>query len=177
MNEEQLLELQAWIDGELSEGEARRIERQLETDAEARALVAELKMTKAFLADNETEHAVPDSREFYWSQIQREIQRQDAATAKPAAETRPAWALVWRRLLGPASGLALVVFLAVLSLNMNAPKLDEGIQHLVEVENLDEHVGSIAYKSQAENMFVVYLYNKDAEPAAEDEMSDDTVLQ
>jgi anti-sigma-K factor RskA len=179
MNEEQLLQLQAWVDGELPEGEARRLERQIETDPEARALVQELKMTKAFLAGNEPEYTVPDSREFYWSQVKREIVRQAAASAQPA-DSRPAWTLGWRRFLAPVAGLALIAFLTVLSLNIvERPKLDESLQHLVEVENLDEHVGSMDYKSQAENMFVVYLYNKDLEPAADEEsdMEDDAVLQ
>jgi hypothetical protein len=49
----------------------------------------------------------------------------------------------------------------------------------VEVENLDEHTGSIAYKSQSENMFVVYLYNKESESTGDDEfnMAEDSVLQ
>jgi anti-sigma factor RsiW len=180
MNEEQLLQLQAWVDGELPEGEARRLARQIETDPEARALVEELKMTKAFLAGNEPEYAVPDSREFYWSQVKREIVRQAAASAQPA-DSRPAWTLGWRRFLAPVAGLALIAFLTVLSLNIvERPKLDESLQHLVEVENLDEHFSSIHFKSQEQNMFVVWLSNKDLEPAATDEesdMEDDAVLQ
>jgi len=181
MNEEQLLQLQAWVDGELPEGEARQIEKQLETDAEARALADELKMTKAFLVGNEPEHVVTDSREFYWSQIQRRIEREAATTASASARSESHhWTHTWRRFLAPVAGFAVVVFLTVLGLNLyQRPKIDDNLQHLVEVENLDEHTGSIAYKSQSENMFVVYLYNKESESTGDDEfdMAEDSVLQ
>ena len=57
--------------------------------------------------------------------------------------------------------------------------VDEGLKHLVEVENLSEHVGSISYKSQSENMFVVYLYNKEQEAEKDPELEpmDDTLVQ
>jgi hypothetical protein len=80
------------------------------------------------------------------------------------------WLLAWRRFLAPVSGLALIAFVSVLSLNLyHQNSLDENLKHLVEVENLSEHVGSISYKSQAENMFVVYVYNKDTEAEAEED--------
>lgn len=177
MNEQELLQLQAWVDGELPEGEARRIEKQLDTDTEAQALVAELRMTKAFLAGNEPEYRVPETREFYWSKIKREIEREKP---QPAGAGLPSWILGWRHLFAPLSGLALIAFLAVLSLDLlNRGQVDDALQHLVEVENLDEHIGSISYKSQSENMFVVYLYTKDQEPSEDEdfELMDDSVLQ
>jgi hypothetical protein len=78
------------------------------------------------------------------------------------------------------SGLALIAFLSVLSLNLfQRPGAEDPLQHLVEVENLSEHVGSISYKSQAENMFVVYLYNKDQDVENDEEFEplDEPVLQ
>ena len=38
---------------------------------EALALADELRMTRAVLAGNEPERAVPESREFYWSKVRR----------------------------------------------------------------------------------------------------------
>jgi len=72
------------------------------------------------------------------------------------------WWVAVRRLLAPLSGVALVAFLSVISINLFYQPEDPARQ-LVETENLSEHVGSISYRSQAENMFVVYLYAKDAE--------------
>jgi len=174
-----LLQLQAWMDGELPAEEARRVEALLRTSPEAEALVSELRVTKGFLAGNEPEAKVPETRDFYWSKIRGEIERSAAAeSAASAPAPAPAWLLSWRRFLAPLSGLAMVAFLSVLSLNLYHRAEQDPMQHLVEVENLDETIGSISYKSQSENMFVVYLYNKDQNPDMdEDELFDDQVLQ
>ena len=178
MNVELQWKLQAWVDGELPETERNQVVAIVERDAEARALVTELKMTRGFLTGNETEARLPESGDFFWSKIRREIERQDKI-GTPARPTQP-WLLAWRRFLAPASGVALVAFLSVLSLNVLHHPANDATQQLVETENLSEHVGSISYKSQAENMFVVYLYDKDQEPVAEAELEvtdNDVLLQ
>ena len=172
MNEDRLLQLQAWVDGELPDGEASRLAEWVRGNADAEALVAELRITRSFMAGNEAEVCLPaaESRDFYWSKIARAIAQgeQREQPAEPAAAQPFGWLLAWRRLLAPASGLALVAFVSVLSLNVyHQHELNDRALHLVEVENLSEHVGSISYKSQSENMFVVYLYNRDKEPEAE----------
>src|SRR5262245_49184294 len=109
MNEDQLLQLQAWMDGELPAEEARRVEALLRTSPEAEALASELRMTKGFLAGNEPEAKVPETRDFYWSKIRREIERTEAAESAAASPApAPAWLLSWRRFLAPLSGLAMV---------------------------------------------------------------------
>lgn len=161
MNWDQQLELQAWVDGELSEKDARRVESLVQTDPEARALVNELKMAKAFLSANEPVVTVPESREFYWSQIRRRIESSETIREPAADAPLLHW---WRRLVTPLSGLALVALLGVVSYNsFQDPVRDDGSRFMVEVENLSEDVGSISYRSQSENMFVVYLYKKDQE--------------
>ena len=47
MNAERELELQAYVDGELSAWRASRVRRQIAADPEAQRLVAELAMTKS----------------------------------------------------------------------------------------------------------------------------------
>lgn len=175
MNVEQQLNLQAWVDGELPDAEAKRLTSLVEKDEDARALVAELRLTQSILRGNEPQPKLGETREFYWSKIQREIERTD----KAAASTSTSWVFTWRRLLAPLSGVAVVAFLSVVSLNIFHHNADDSMRYLVEVENLSEDIGSISYKSQAENMFVVYLYNKDqeAESAPELEPVDDTVIQ
>ena len=180
MNWDQKLKLQAWVDGELSENEARQVAALVEGDQNAQAIVAELRVTRSFLAGNEPEARLADGRDFYWSKIQRDIERLDrAAELEPS---RAQWWLAWRRLLAPVSGLALIAFVSVLSINLfDRSPGSESLQHLVEVENLSEDIDSISYKSQSENMFVVYLYakeqakdnDKDVEPMDDD----DSILQ
>ncbi len=176
MNWEKQLELQAWVDGELSPADARRVAAVVESDATARALAEELRMTKAFVSANEPEMKVADTREFYWSQIRRQI---ESSEATPAAAGF-GWQLLWRRIATPVTGLALVAVLALGSFNLlRQPGLDTlpGSQ-VVEVEDLSEDINSISYHSQSENMFVVYVYSKDsAEKAATSETFEDDFFQ
>ena len=177
MNWEQQLELQAWIDGELSARDARRVAVFAESNADARLLVDELRMAKAFISSNETEVTVPETREFYWSQVQSRIERAESVSETSSALS---WPFVWRRLVSPLSGLALVAFLAVASFNtFRGPAVDDSARFMVEVENLSDDVGSISYRSQSENMFVVYLYKKDqdADSDAQTEPVNDSFFQ
>jgi hypothetical protein len=166
------LELQSWVDGELPAAEAARVAAWVAADADATALAAELRQTRAILADNEPECRVPASREFYWSQIQRAIEREEAAPAQAAPAGIP-WVLAFRRLLVPLSGFALVVLVTLFSTGVLRNHPGELGQY-IEVENLSEDVDSMSYKSQSENMFVVYVFNQDRPtPAADmDEESD-----
>jgi len=178
MNVEQQLELQAWVDGELPEAEARRVAAFVQENRDAQALVGELRMTSGFLTGNEPETKLPENGDFYWSKIRREIERADQAAT--TAAPRASWVLAWRRLFVPLSGLAVIAFLSILSLNVfQQPSADDAAKYLVEVENLSEDIGSISYRSQSENMFVVYLYKKDQETEnnPEAEPIDDVFLQ
>jgi len=178
MNQELQFKLQAWLDGELPEAEARQAAELANTDHAARALVAELRMTKGFLAGNELEAPLPETLDFHWSKIRREIERLDNAEA---AQPRASWSFAWRRLLAPLSGVAMVAFVTVVSLNfLNRPPIEDALANLVEVENPSEHIGSISYKSQAENMFVVWLYDKESDTEVKTDMPepmDDLLLQ
>ena len=99
------LSLQAWLDGELPEKEARQAGEWIARDAEAGALLAELRAIKETLPSATRRHrTVPDTREFYWSQIERRLQ-QPTAAAKPA---RSSWLARWQALLLPLTGVAAV---------------------------------------------------------------------
>ncbi len=108
MNEfEMQLKLQAFLDGELEGEELRQVEALCSKDPAAKALLAELKMTRDLLAVGEPAIQLPESREFYWSKIQRGIVAAERAdSASKAVETRDVW---WRRWLMPAGALATLV--------------------------------------------------------------------
>lgn len=74
MNEEQQLKLQAYLDGELPAREAREIAIRIQRDREADLLLAELKNTRQAMSGSEARLRVPETREFYWSKIERGIQ-------------------------------------------------------------------------------------------------------
>jgi anti-sigma factor RsiW len=173
MKPELELKLQAYLDGELSAREARNVEAVIANDAGAQALLRELKMTNAVVRDNEPQLAVPESREFYWSKIERAIEH---AQPEPVHPLVTFWFSL-RRVLVPAAGLALVLFLAIASFKVNT--VSDPLNHLAEVESLSEHVSSFSFRSHSHNMFVVWLHeNTDQQASAESEPDfDDEILQ
>ncbi len=100
MKQDLQLRLQAYLDGELSFGEAKAVADLVAQDATTRALLAELTNTRSALVGFESEIKLPETREFYWSKIARDIQRQE----KRVAATSPASVLtLLRRLMVPSS--------------------------------------------------------------------------
>jgi anti-sigma factor RsiW len=176
MKPEQTLELQACLDGELSERAARRVADWMAKDPEAQSLAAELRMTKTALAGNDPELAVPESRDFYWSKIRRVI-----GSAGPA-EHNPdlGWLFAWRRYLLPLSSLALVAILAIgIARFSGLTGSEDPWMNLTEVESLSGHFTSHSFRSRSENVFVVWISPQDQvqeeTPATEEE--DDIVIQ
>jgi anti-sigma factor RsiW len=112
-NTEQLLDLQAYVDGELSEERRRQIEATLPADLDAQKLVAGLQQLGSLIRAHEPVATVPASREFYWSQIRRQIEAEQPKA--PAASA----ALGWLRWLIPAMGVAAV---AVVISNQQTPR-------------------------------------------------------
>ncbi len=111
------LKLQAYLDGELPEREAREIAARLERDEQATALLTELRQTRAAVAGFEEQIRLPESREFYWSKIRRQIEREEPAV--PVVEERPTWLERLRYVLVPAAGIAFVALVAYLGLPAN----------------------------------------------------------
>jgi len=144
------LRLQAYLDGELPESEARRFGEQLERDPEAAALLEELRRTGECLAGFEEGVKLPETREFYWSKIQREIQRREADAA-PAASAE-ASGLAWlRRWLLPATGVAFVALIGLLALR-GTRAASPGV---VEVTQSDS--GAFTYHDYSAGATLVWL--------------------
>jgi anti-sigma factor RsiW len=110
MKQDLELKLQAWLDGELPPAEAEAMRRFAESDPEARSLAAGLQGIRAALLQHERPLAVPETREFYWSKIQREIQR--AERIRPTQPRVRRWRL-WLAPLAGASALAAVLLVTL----------------------------------------------------------------
>lgn len=113
MNYETQLKLQSFLDGELPENDAREIAAWVARDPQAAALLSELRHTREAVAGFEKGIRLPESPEFYWSKIRREIERCEPV----AASKRPVFS-VWgylRRLAVPATALALVAIAGLLA--------------------------------------------------------------
>ncbi len=107
MDHEAQLKLQSYVDGEMPEADAKAVAQWLERDAQAAALVAELRQTNGALAAFEAEVRLPETREFFWSKIERDIQLAEVASVEPA---RVPLHVRLRRFLVPMTGVALIAF-------------------------------------------------------------------
>jgi anti-sigma factor RsiW len=176
MKQEIELKLQAYLDGELSPRQARKVAGWVASDQEAQNLLTELRITKAALTGAEPEMALPESPEFYWSKIQQAISQ--AEQAEPQLQPHPVWRFftAWRKLLAPMAGLALITFLSVYTFTMSDAQ-DDSKHHLAVVENLSEHTGAYSFRSQSQNMFVIWVYDRTQETDAESEPADDQAEQ
>lgn len=164
MNGEDGIKLQAHLDGELTGRKAQQVAALIENDAEARALFAELQQTNVWLKANEPEMRLPESHEFFWSKIERDIQRLDSA---PVEKHSPAWALFFRRHLSAIAGASVataVIVFAAFQMNVLSPSMFE------EIDNpLDDDTGSFSFRSESQKNTLVWIANPfvDAEEAGD----------
>ncbi|MEW6305309.1 MAG: zf-HC2 domain-containing protein [Verrucomicrobiota bacterium] len=157
MNFEQQLKLQAYLDGELSASEREEVRAWIERDAEAKALVAELTWAKSALTANEPEVKVPDSREFYWSKISREIERQERAEARTEGAAAVAW---WRRWLAPMGAVAAALIVAaVIMVSDRNPQPVVAVAEQGGVGEAVSDMGAITFEDHSAGVTMVWLYS------------------
>ena len=116
MNPEDQLKLQAFLDGELPPDEARALSALVEHDPAAAALLAELRTTRQTLRSIEVPVPIAESREFYWSKIARDIERNERRS--PAR--RQTGLLAWLRLLVLPATVVVVLVIVGISLHNHA---------------------------------------------------------
>jgi anti-sigma factor RsiW len=164
MDYEAQLKLQSYLDGELPEAEARQVANWLAQDQEATALLAELRNTRQAMAGFENGLRLPESREFYWSKIKREIERLEPRA--PVREpTTPIWVRL-RRLLVPLS-VAAVAVAAILATNR---QLLSGSSDGFRTETALADSGAFTYHDYSAGTTLVWLsYPADNEVADTDE--------
>ena len=151
MNRDLHLKLQACLDGELPEAEARELGEVLGRDAEANALLAELRNTRSALAGFEAEVKLPESREFYWSKIKREIQRLEKP--EPARPAISLWT-AWRKSLVPL-GVAVVFVLGVVLLGLQSGFWSRARAPQLQTAMADS--GAFTYRDDSTGVTLVWL--------------------
>ena len=151
MTKEQQLNLQAFLDGELSENEAREMAAWIARDNEAKALHAELKNTRRAIKESEPNVRVPESREFYWSKIQREIERLEPVAAE---HVKGSPFVFLRRLLVPLSAAAVFVIVGLIAYHEFMPS---GARHFLETEVASANSGAFTYRDYSSGMTLVWL--------------------
>ena len=113
MQQEDRLKIQAWLDGELAPQESAIIADLVDSDLEAKAVAGEVETIQKILKSGENKVNLEDSRDFYWSQIRRQIEaenpespRETAPFAAGSGESPLRWIL-------PISSLAVISILIV----------------------------------------------------------------
>jgi anti-sigma factor RsiW len=145
MDYDSQLKLQAYLDGELSEAEGREVANWLAKDQGAVALMGELRNTRKALTAFEAGTRLPESREFYWSKIEREIRRLEP---EPARE-RPSLVAAWRRFLVPAGAVAALVIAALVA------NIQVSQSSALEASSADP--GAFTYRDYASGTTLVWL--------------------
>lgn len=150
------LKVQAWLDGELPEHEARQVGEWIANDAKASALAAELGSVQRAISGNETNAVLTDSREFYWSKIERQIRREEAQT--PAHAPVP-WYARWRRYMAPLAGAAALGCALLVAVVQHSSPADE-------ISSAGSGMEALTFHDQSAGMTVVWLQDNSA-PAEE----------
>jgi len=164
MTQEQQLKLQAFLDGELPEREAREILAWTQRDAAAAELLAELKNTRQIMMNSEPRLSLPESREFFWSKIEREIQRLDS---QPAVAPEPSVFAALRRWLLPAVAVSALVIAGLIA-HFHAPP--SGVTLVADadaptVETTLANSEATTYRDASEGTTLVWFSYADDNPA------------
>jgi anti-sigma factor RsiW len=146
MNSE--LEIQAYLDNELTSAEARRVALRLDKDPAGAELYRELRETRKALIEGEPEHKLSDSRDFYFAQIVQKIDRAEAQAAEGRVEIP--W---WRRAVAPVAGFAAVAAVAFLLARTATP----GTHFAQETGTAAQETGAITFRSHADGMTIVWI--------------------
>ena len=151
MDFERQLKLQAFLDGELPEAEAREVSNWIARDPEAAALQAELRNTRAAMRGCEAGVTLPESREFFWSKIEREITRSE----KPATvEQKGTWFERNFRMLIPAGTFAVVMVTLVIGL-WGMGLFSPARRPVIETAMVDS--SAVTFRDEAEGTTLVWI--------------------
>ena len=157
--------INALVDGELKGVRRLLVERHLRGCALCAAEYRHLHHVREMLAANPPNAEMSDSPEFFWSKVEREIQRLEDPVQKPARES---YLAMVRRFLVPASAVAAVV-IAGLMLNRSAGP--SGLTVAAEIETALADAGAFTYRDYSAGTTLVWLsYPADKEAAEIDEM-------
>ena len=117
MKQEDKLKIQAWLDGELAPQESARIADLIDNDLEAKELSEDLRAMQKALEVGEKTAVLEDSREFYWSQVERQLEAEEPITENAQPELMSGSLGNALRWLIPVGSLAAI---SALMLNFNS---------------------------------------------------------
>ncbi len=113
MKQENRLEIQAWLDSELPPQRAAQISNLVQSNDQAKTLADELRMVQSTLRNGETQTQVADTRDFYWSQIELQIEAEEPIPTVEEPKLTPSPVAGLMRWVVPAGSLAAIFALII----------------------------------------------------------------
>lgn len=156
MNDDIAIRLQTYVDGEMAGAEKVEMETQLARDPELQALAGELNMVTRALRESDPLVSVPETREFYWSQVQRRIAAEEASAQRPVSTASAGLAAWLRRSVLPLSGLAAACLMLMTTLRSGSP-----VSSHEDTESPLNETGALTFRSESQKVTVVWLYDKE----------------
>mgnify|MGYP001365550468 CR=1 FL=1 len=129
MKQEDRLNIQAWLDGEIAPQNAAQITDLVEANPTAQAVAEELKAVECALKIGEKPVYLDETRDFYWGQIERQINAEEpmpAAVEHPRLVSEGSSLMRW---LIPVGSLAAI---SALMINFGNVNLADPVQPIVE---------------------------------------------
>ena len=150
MNQQRALQIQSYLDDALPAGERREVEVALANDSAARALLENLRRVRDGVAANEPVPKLAESREFYWSKIQRQIAAADQVP-------KPEELSLWRWIANLAPFAAMVVIAVGLAWYSVKPPLSNPADAEQEIASAIGEADAITFYSPEAQMTVVWV--------------------
>ncbi len=150
---EQYLELQAYVDGELESGRRAQVERELAADPEARAVVETFRSLRQMVQNHEQSYLVPASRDFYWSRIRSQIDQAEKSEQRTTRASTPAVGH-WLRWFIPAFGAAAV---AVSTMVYRGGIGGHGAGESLATDQGSDVSGAMMFRSEAEGVTICWI--------------------
>lgn len=162
MTADTIYKIQAYADGELTAAERQEVEALLQVDGEAKTLLSALQEEKSWLAGNELPRVVPEPRDFYFSKIQKGIERAETleTTGSATHEPTPRSLLYWLRWLLPVGALSLIMILALLPQFQESNRRKDSVEKARSYHEMDHPLDSgslITFRSEAEGVTVFWI--------------------
>ena len=154
MDTQRAIRIQSYLDNALPSEQRREVEAWLSRDPEARTLHERLSQLKGLVAANEPEPKLPETREFYWAQLKRQI----AAAEPPRAEHQPTWSILRRfkfSLLPIA--VAIVIVAGILWAPRPTSNRADSAEVRQELANVLDDDNTISFYSPEAKMTVVWV--------------------
>ena len=150
------LRLQAYVDGELTPTERAEVERGLAANPADRQMVESLGSLRSLLKASEPVVKVPESPEFYFSKIARQIERESLQGKRLSETASLSWTAWMRKHFVGVAGVGITACLALLlTLSSGGGVMRDG-----ELELASDDMGAYTYRDQQQQVTMVWLYDR-----------------